>query len=797
MKELVVFMASPGDLLEERDRIRRLADDVNALFETKGAGVRVVGWETIQPEYGRPQALINPRVHDCDVFIGILKRRWGSPTGEYSSGFEEEFNIAVERRKTSSKPAISLYFADVPAEDREDPGQNLSKVLAFRERIQLEHIGLYRDFSNPGDLVYQIHGLLTSKLLEMIGDSPGARNDLGSAQEPTRPAATATAAAPDASGSASQGLPTIALDPARQQLSAVLQHLDAIVRQDTDDYVFDHDRVSLMAAAFGRDDDSLGSHLVNRLYSRRRELSLSAGEGRTWTRTLFNDIGTHSMPANRSIPGWGALGNIDPHREGFDNEILKWAVDQDEAVARGATRSLIRLGCRPSALWGNATHTRTDPVAAPVSATNAEATWIEVPAKVWVKLLNALPKLSPAVDYLLHGNAEDRDLLAVIAADESLNDDSREIIEAVLAGLDGDFSLLAAKSPSASDPDGACISELLIRNIHALGADDVNQLARDKYNKPVQLAAIGAGLEKRVLTNQTLLRLLEAEDRGVNDLLVDAASSDPPFAVSLLTVIDKEKLSLVATPDLEPRLMAQCYTADELRASHESNEYSTNAWEALTYVLGDEMVDEAREVLDTNAAFFRDRLGDLANKQALATYVARGACRAAADLLSRSTLRTSEDIVRIAQSVQRSGRVFSLPELLALARVITPETQTLVNETIAAINEYALFRDIRILMDSALAPAIAATFQESDISQLRTEARRWHLEQSDRSEAELRDALYDDDAVVRTAALGVLLTRLNRTQIEELLQGYPRVSERYWYNVVAQLDEHLYANPAT
>lgn len=816
VRELVVFMASPSDLVEERDRIRRLGDELNANFESTGVGVRIAGWETVQPEFGRPQSLINPRVHECDVFIGILRRRWGSPTGEYSSGFEEEFNIAVGRRMTSPKPAIGLYFAELTAEEREDPGKHLTRVLTFRERIQREHVGLYREFRSADHLESQILSFLTPKLLDLIDITASTRADLGPVDPPGAPEAATAVVVQD-----------VDLDSAREQLSTALHRLDAIVRGDTTDYTFDRDRISLMAAAFGQDDDPLGTHLVNRLYMRRGELALSVGEHEAWTRTLFNDIGTSAGMENRTVPGWGALQAVDPRGKDFDEEILRWAADGNRAVAQGAMRSIVRLERRPAALAGSqepqlGTNTAMNSRAAggtteadPQEFANADATGAsgasgaeaqpheQAPedararALAWVKLLNALPGLSATLNYLIRGYSEDRVLLDAIAGEESLNDESREVVDAVLASLEGDFSKIAARSPSASSPDGTGITKLLIRHVDALKDEDVNRLACDNYNMPLRLAALRVGLKRRLLTKATLLHTLKSEDRLANDLLVDTASSDTPFGLSLLTIIAKEKLSLLETPDLEPRLMALCYTADELRALDESNEYSTDAWEALTYLLSDDMVSEAREVLDTDAAVFRQRIPEHPDlSPSLARYIVQGASRAAADLLSRSTLQTVEDRVRVARAVQRSSSVVRPRELIALARVSTPEMQALITETIATISAYSFVSDIHALMSTALGPALSAHFHDSDIPQLRTAARQWYFGQPERTEAELREAVYDGDSPVRMTALSALLTRLDRPGLEHLLEVYPRSERPFWYNIVARLDEHLYANQA-
>ncbi len=104
---LYVFIASPGDLLEERRVALEVADEVNRIVEPElGWHVVVLRYEDMLPGYGRPQNLINKVVDLCDLFIGLLWKQWGQSTGEYTSGFEEEFERARKRREETGSPEI-------------------------------------------------------------------------------------------------------------------------------------------------------------------------------------------------------------------------------------------------------------------------------------------------------------------------------------------------------------------------------------------------------------------------------------------------------------------------------------------------------------------------------------------------------------------------------------------------------------------------------------------------------------------------------------------------------------------
>lgn len=113
LKVLQVFIASPNDLVEERQTVKEVADDLNLAFTNEvGLQVQLLGWEDRLPGRGRPQAQINEDVDKADLFIGFLWRRWGSDSGnpKYTSGFEEEFVRAMERYDCTGSPEVCLFL---------------------------------------------------------------------------------------------------------------------------------------------------------------------------------------------------------------------------------------------------------------------------------------------------------------------------------------------------------------------------------------------------------------------------------------------------------------------------------------------------------------------------------------------------------------------------------------------------------------------------------------------------------------------------------------------------------------
>lgn len=150
-----VFLASPGDLVDERNLARSIVDTYNRNFaELLGYHIQLVGWEDTASRFGRPQEIINRELRKCELFIGMLWERWGTAPdddGIFGSGFEEEYNIAIRGREENNCPEVVMLLKDIDENRIRDPGAQLSKVLNFRISLEKDRKVLYRTFKSSDD----------------------------------------------------------------------------------------------------------------------------------------------------------------------------------------------------------------------------------------------------------------------------------------------------------------------------------------------------------------------------------------------------------------------------------------------------------------------------------------------------------------------------------------------------------------------------------------------------------------------------------------------------------------------
>jgi hypothetical protein len=176
-----IFLGSPGDLQEERKIAKAVADEFNSLLGEKfQCQVDLVGWEDTVSTFGRPQETINKELDRCELFVGIIWKRWGTApalNSEFSSGFEEEFRRSLANRRKDGRPEISMYFKDVAEELQRDPGDQLKKVLEFkRELIDGKEL-LFESFSDSRDFEAKFRRCIISYVTNLIDADKSSISD--------------------------------------------------------------------------------------------------------------------------------------------------------------------------------------------------------------------------------------------------------------------------------------------------------------------------------------------------------------------------------------------------------------------------------------------------------------------------------------------------------------------------------------------------------------------------------------------------------------------------------------------
>jgi hypothetical protein len=169
MEKYTVFVASPTDVKKERDLLEDVIKEVN-LTHGGPLGYELELWkyeENAFPSAGKPQDVINNIIKPYQLFIGIMWKRFGTPTPNAGSGTEEEYNKAFEAWQKKQVIDIMFYFCKKPvAPVSLEEIDQMGKVFKFKETMNSK--SFIWDYNNPKDFEEKIRKHLCLKMSDII-----------------------------------------------------------------------------------------------------------------------------------------------------------------------------------------------------------------------------------------------------------------------------------------------------------------------------------------------------------------------------------------------------------------------------------------------------------------------------------------------------------------------------------------------------------------------------------------------------------------------------------------------------
>ncbi|MBE0627123.1 MAG: hypothetical protein IH606_20175 [Burkholderiales bacterium] len=335
-KIVKVFLASPGDLVDERVATKSVVDELNAMIADEfGYQIELVGWEDTVSVYGRPQTTINLDLKGCELFVGLMWKKWGTPpdvSGFYSSGFEEEYETSVKRRLSEGSPEISLLFKEINPAFLSDPGEDLKKVLAFKERLTAEKSILFENFADIRDFEKRIRRCIWNYVIRLraqdINDASIKKQAPTTGGEKQQTAETVDS--PPETPLSIEGAKFLRELIAKTERSAAEESIAAV----------EIARFRLLANLLGRqgnDDRSLGVHDANLMFSEGKAFTFGRFELLGLIRTGLRNFSEGNTPL------WYWLAAAD----GFSLQILQaYSVVGGDSERAGAVAAM-RLIAEP------------------------------------------------------------------------------------------------------------------------------------------------------------------------------------------------------------------------------------------------------------------------------------------------------------------------------------------------------------------------------------------------------------------------------------------------------------------
>ncbi len=201
MQTLRIFISSPGDVAEERDRARQVVESLRRRY-VGSFFLKPVIWEDLplQADMSFQQGidLVLSKEHGVDIAVFILWSRLGSPLGalirkpdgtEYRSGTERELDLMITARQQTggTRPALMVYtrrdetsfderLRGKPTQEKEDiiaQKKLVEQFIAeeFRDGGSGHNVRAYHSFDRPVTFSQRLRTHLTDLLDELSGGS--------------------------------------------------------------------------------------------------------------------------------------------------------------------------------------------------------------------------------------------------------------------------------------------------------------------------------------------------------------------------------------------------------------------------------------------------------------------------------------------------------------------------------------------------------------------------------------------------------------------------------------------------
>ena len=145
MRVIRLFVAAPSDVETERKHVAVVAEALNRVIaDERNVQFRVLGWKTDVRARVHEKGAQGPidedvPVEQCDIVVGILWKRMGTPSPEMGgeTGTEHEIRAAVAASRKSEKPEVVVCFNDAPYRPKDiAESKQATRVLEFREEIR-------------------------------------------------------------------------------------------------------------------------------------------------------------------------------------------------------------------------------------------------------------------------------------------------------------------------------------------------------------------------------------------------------------------------------------------------------------------------------------------------------------------------------------------------------------------------------------------------------------------------------------------------------------------------------------
>lgn len=161
-REIKVFLASSGELKEERREVELFIGKENRSLRAQNIFLDLMIWEDLKLSFqgDKIQDYFNEKMLECDVVIFMFWKKVGDFT-------KEEFDVAYQHFKEGKKPWYLYVFFKMEIDSLKDIDKRILKIFEIRDEIA-EAEQIYNEFTSNEHLVLQLKHQLELIIPEMV-----------------------------------------------------------------------------------------------------------------------------------------------------------------------------------------------------------------------------------------------------------------------------------------------------------------------------------------------------------------------------------------------------------------------------------------------------------------------------------------------------------------------------------------------------------------------------------------------------------------------------------------------------
>ena len=161
-QNIKVFLASSGELKEEREQIDLLVGKENRKLHYQNIFLDLVIWEDLKHSFSgkRIQDYFNEKMLECDIVICMFFKKVGNFT-------KEEFELAANNLKAGKNPRYLCVFFKSGKIDIDENDEEIQKIRELKKEIEAAE-QLYNNFKSTEDLILQIKNQLDLIIPEIV-----------------------------------------------------------------------------------------------------------------------------------------------------------------------------------------------------------------------------------------------------------------------------------------------------------------------------------------------------------------------------------------------------------------------------------------------------------------------------------------------------------------------------------------------------------------------------------------------------------------------------------------------------